>query len=287
MESSQIIYQFSCPDQVGIVAKLTTIIAKHQANLEELRQFVDPVSKQLFARAKITVDQTKGNAEALIKAVEKVGAALGVKAKWVNPSRLVKTSVLVSKQNHCLVEILAKLKLGMLPIQVTSIISNHKNCQHLAEEAGIPYIYLPMDKDSLKASSYATLEKIWRQQEVELIVLARFMQIIPDDLCEFYKGNIINIHHSLLPAFLGVSPYKRAYERGVKWIGATCHYVTSDLDAGPIIEQEVTRIEHFHTPKDLMRLGSDCERRALSQGVSYHLEGRTLIDGKRVVVFPD
>ena len=156
----------------------------------------------------------------------------------------------------------------------------------IAERAGIPFHLVEMDGDG-KEAGFARIRGILAEEEVELAVLARFMQIIPDDFCRDFAGRLINIHHSFLPAFIGANPYRQAYERGVKLIGATCHYVTADLDAGPIIEQEVERVQHFHAPNDLVRLGRNCERIALAKGIRYHVHDRTIIDGHRAIVFPD
>ncbi|MGE9269542.1 MAG: formyltetrahydrofolate deformylase, partial [Verrucomicrobiales bacterium] len=169
---------------------------------------------------------------------------------------------------------------------ITSIIGNRDNCMAIAENHNLPFHLIEMDGDR-KADGFAEIRSLIEKQNVELIVLARFMQIIPTDFCRDYAGRIINIHHSFLPAFIGANPYRQAYERGVKLIGATCHYVTADLDAGPIIEQEVERAHHHHTPSDLARLGRNCERIAIAKGIRYHVNDRTIIDGNRAIVFPD
>jgi formyltetrahydrofolate deformylase len=198
----------------------------------------------------------------------------------------MRTAVLVTKTDHCLQEILWRTELGELPVEITSIIGNRDTCKPIATHAGIPFHQIDMDGDK-KTDGFAQIQTRLRAEDVELIVLARFMQILPDDFCRAYEGRIINIHHSFLPAFIGANPYRQAYERGVKLIGATCHYVTADLDAGPIIEQAVERVQHFHAPNDLARLGRDCERAALAKGIRYHVNDRTIIDGSRAIVFPD
>jgi formyltetrahydrofolate deformylase len=198
----------------------------------------------------------------------------------------MKTAVLVTKTDHCLNEILWRAELDELPIEITSIIGNRPNCRPIAERADIPFYEIDMDGENRDAG-FARIREMIVEQDVELIVLARFMQILPDDFCREFAGRIINIHHSFLPAFIGANPYKQAYERGVKLIGATCHYVTADLDAGPIIEQEVDRVQHFHAPNDLVRLGRHCERIALAKGIRFHVHDRTIIDGHRAIVFPD
>ncbi|MFN5869456.1 MAG: formyltetrahydrofolate deformylase, partial [Akkermansiaceae bacterium] len=166
------------------------------------------------------------------------------------------------------------------------VIGNRNNCRAIAERSDLPFHLIEMDGGK-RESGFEQIRELLIAQDVELIVLARFMQILPADFCDEFSGKIINIHHSFLPAFIGANPYRQAYDRGVKLIGATCHYVTNDLDAGPIIEQEVERVHHFHSPADLSRLGRQCERIALAKGIRYHVHDRTLIDGNRAIVFPD
>ena len=198
----------------------------------------------------------------------------------------MRTAVLVTKTDHCLQEILWRTGLGELPVEITSIIGNRPHCRTVAEQAGIPFHQIDMD-GAARESGFAQIRRLLEDQDVELVVLARFMQILPDDFCRDFAGRVINIHHSFLPAFIGANPYQQAYQRGVKLIGATCHYVTGDLDAGPIIEQEVERVHHFHSPSDLVRLGRNCERVAIARGIRYHVHDRTILDGNRAIVFPD
>jgi formyltetrahydrofolate deformylase len=194
--------------------------------------------------------------------------------------------VLVTKTDHCLNEIIWRSELNELPIEITSVIGNRENCRAIAERSNLPFHYVEMSGAN-REQGFANIHDLLIAQDVELIVLARFMQILPTSFCDEFSGKIINIHHSFLPAFIGANPYRQAHERGVKLIGATCHYVTNDLDAGPIIEQEVERVHHFHSPNDLSRLGRQCERIALAKGIRYHVHDRTLIDGNRAIVFPD
>jgi formyltetrahydrofolate deformylase len=183
-------------------------------------------------------------------------------------------------------EIIWRTELNELPIEITSVIGNREACRSITERSGIPFHHIEMDGER-REKGFLEIRDLLLAENVELIVLARFMQILPDTFCQEFSGKIINIHHSFLPAFIGANPYKQAHERGVKLIGATCHYVTADLDAGPIIEQEVERVSHFHSPTDLSRLGRQCERIALAKGIRYHVHDRTLIDGHRAIVFPD
>ncbi|MFN9028499.1 MAG: formyltetrahydrofolate deformylase, partial [Akkermansiaceae bacterium] len=214
--------------------------------------------------------------------------AHSLEAKWhfrIRPYTM-RTAVLVTKTDHCLNEIIWRSELSELPIEITSVIGNRNNCRAIAERSDLPFHLIEMDGGK-RESGFEQIRELLIAQDVELIVLARFMQILPADFCDEFSGKIINIHHSFLPAFIGANPYRQAYDRGVKLIGATCHYVTNDLDAGPIIEQEVERVHHFHSPADLSRLGRQCERIALAKGIRYHVHDRTLIDGNRAIVFPD
>ncbi|MDP7106867.1 MAG: formyltetrahydrofolate deformylase, partial [Roseibacillus sp.] len=187
--------------------------------------------------------------------------------------------------DHCLNEILWRAQLGEVPVDITSIIGNREDCRSIAEKAGLPFHLVEIGED--KEPGFREIEKLLQEQSVELVVLARFMQVVPGWLCGSYEGRMINIHHSFLPAFAGANPYRKAFERGVKLIGATCHYVTEDLDAGPIIDQEVERVQHYHSVHDLIRLGRDCERSALARGIRYHVHDRIILDGHRAIVFPD
>lgn len=286
MSREGLILKLSCPDQPGIVAKVAGYIAEHQGNLVELNQFSDSLNAKFFARFEIETPGMTVSVDEFISGFGAMGDAF--KATW-HFRRLpykMRTAVMVTKTDHCLNEILWRTGLGELPVEITSIIGNRDNCREVAEKAGLSFHLIDMDGDN-KESGFGEIRKILEEQQVELIVLARFMQILPDDFCADYSGRIINIHHSFLPAFIGASPYKQAHERGVKLIGATCHYVTSELDAGPIIEQEVERVQHFHAPSDLVRLGRNCERNAIAKGIRYHVHDRTIIDGKRAIVFSD
>jgi formyltetrahydrofolate deformylase len=210
-----------------------------------------------------------------------------MRAEWtLRPADCpLRTVILVSKQDHCLVDLLWRWRSKELNIDIAAVLSNHENTRELVEREGLPFEHIDFSAD--KATAFETLGARLRELGAELVLLARFMQILPADLCREFAGRVINIHHSFLPAFVGANPYRRAFERGVKLIGATCHYATEDLDQGPIIEQEVSRVEHYHEPDDLVRLGRDCERLALARGVRYHVEDRVLVHGPRAIVFRD
>lgn len=286
MARSGLILKLSCPDQPGIVAKIAGYIAGHRGNLIEFAQFSDKIALKFFARLEIEIADLDVAYEDFIEGFGTLGRSLQANWHFRRLPYRMRTAVLVTKTDHCLNEILWRAELDELPIEITSIIGNRENCRATAERSHIPFYQIDMDGDQ-KPKGFAKIREILVDQHVELIVLARFMQILPKDFCTDFCGNIINIHHSFLPAFIGANPYQQAYERGVKLIGATCHYVTEDLDGGPIIEQEVDRIHHFHTPADLVRLGRHCERVAIAKGIRYHVHDRTIIDGQRAIVFPD
>jgi formyltetrahydrofolate deformylase len=286
MSRPGLILKLSCLDQPGIVAKIASYVAGHRGNLVEFAQFSDQLGGKFFARLEIETSDLDVDVEDFVDGFGTLGRSLQANWHFRRLPYRMRTVVLVTKTDHCLNEILWRAELDELPIQITSIIGNRPNCRFAAERANLPFHEIPMDGEN-RESGFTEIRRLIHEQDVELIVLARFMQIVPGDFCRDYKGRIINIHHSFLPAFAGANPYRQAYERGVKLIGATCHYVTEDLDAGPIIEQEVDRVQHFHTPGDLIRLGRDCERIALAKGIRYHVQDRTIIDGHRSIVFPD
>jgi formyltetrahydrofolate deformylase len=198
----------------------------------------------------------------------------------------LRTAILVSKLGHCLADLLWRWRVGELPMEIPLVISNHEDFRVRVEREGLKFEYVPIEASD-KAAGLKRTSALLHEHDIDLVVLARYMQIIPPEVCETWQGRIINIHHSFLPSFVGANPYRRAYDRGVKLIGATCHYVTPVLDEGPIIDQEVVRVEHFHSPDDLLRLGRDCERLALARGVRYHLHDRVLIKDNKTVVFRD
>ena len=285
MSRPGLILKLRCPDQPGIVAKIANYVAGHRGNLVEFNQFSDKLGAKFFARLEIETGDLDVEPDDFIDGFGTLGRSMHADWHFRRLPYRMRTAVLVTKTDHCLNEILWRTQLGELPVEITSIIGNRPVCRPHAEHAGIPFFEIDMDAD--KDAGFAEIRRLIEEQNVELIVLARFMQILPDTFCRDYAGRIINIHHSFLPAFIGANPYQQAYQRGVKLIGATCHYVTADLDAGPIIEQEVERVHHFHTPTDLVRLGRNCERTAIARGIRYHVHDRTILDGHRAIVFPD
>ncbi len=286
MARQGLILKLSCPDQPGIVAQIANYVARHRGNLIEFNQFSDQLGGRFFARLEIVTTELDVEVDDFIDGFGALGRSLQADWHFRRLPYRMRTAVLVTKTDHCLNEILWRTELGELPIEITSIIGNRPNCRPIADHSGIPFHLIEMGPDK-RAAGFEEIRRLVGEQHVELIVLARFMQILPDDFCRDFAGRIINIHHSFLPAFIGANPYQQAFERGVKLIGATCHYVTADLDAGPIIEQEVERVHHFHSPADLVRLGRNCERIAIAKGIRFHVHDRTILDGHRAIVFPD
>lgn len=281
-----LILKLSCPDQHGIVAKIANFIALHNGNLLEFNQFTNAIDSKFFARVEIDTSQIDVSLDSFMKGFDVLGEAL--KADWhfrESPFKL-RTAILVTKTTHCLNEILWRAGEGDLPLEITSIIGNRDHCKAIADKEGIPFHHIDMDGDK-KHAGFEQIAQIFHDEDVQLGILARFMQILPDWMCTEFTGKLINIHHSFLPAFIGANPYRQAYDRGVKLIGATCHYVTNDLDCGPIIDQQVKRVLHSHSPQDLMRLGRDCERSAIARGIRFHAYDRTILDGTRAIVFED
>lgn len=279
------ILKLTCPDAVGLLARITGFIAASGGNLLDVSQYTDPVAKWFFARLAFEGGQAAEIPDAF--RADLTDLADTMQAEWtLRPAgRPLRTAILVSKQDHCLADLLWRWRSGELNISIAGVFSNHETCRALVERESLSFEALDFSRD--KAAAFAKLAERLRTLDVELVVLARFMQILPDWFCQEFCGRAINIHHSFLPAFIGANPYRRAFERGVKLIGATCHYATEDLDDGPIIEQEVARVEHYHEPDDLVRLGRDCEKLALARGVRFHVEDRVLVHGSRAIVFRD
>ncbi len=274
--------KLSCPDRVGLLAALTGFMARFGGNLLEVHQFTDNLHRWFFTRMEI--ESIRVDLDTLRAAFQPLAQELG--AEWTLRSAEArrKMIVLVSKQGHCLADLLWRWRSGELACDIPCVISNHEDYRPFVEREGLEFRHIPIHSKD-KAAGFEEMAAIFREQTPDLVVLARYMQVLPAALCAEFQGKILNIHHSFLPSFVGANPYQRAYERGVKLIGATCHYATAELDAGPIIDQEVTRVEHFHSPDDLVRIGRDCERLALARGVRWSLSDRVLLYGNRAIVF--
>lgn len=285
MKSEQYVLQLVCPNRPGIVAAVSTAIYELGGNIREAQQFDDSETARFFARIVLdhpedALDRTELES-ALRRIEQRFAATWSLRAK----SERQRVLLMVSKSDHCLADILYRLRIGELPMQVTAIVSNHpRSAYHHLDFDGIPFHHLPVTKDT-KSEQEAAIWSLVQETRSDLVILARYMQVLSDDLASKLSGRCINIHHSFLPGFKGARPYHQAHSRGVKLIGATAHYVTADLDEGPIIEQDVERISHTDTPDDLVRQGRDIERRVLARALSWHLEGRVLLNGSRTVVF--
>ncbi|MBO1324626.1 formyltetrahydrofolate deformylase [Acetobacter sp. TBRC 12305] len=279
------ILTLSCPNRPGIVAALSQPLYNAGANITEAQQYDDMGSGSFFMR--IMFDIVKGQtSEADIRAlVDKVAADFSMEYRLNCQSYRPKVIIMVSKFDHCLMDLLYRWRIGELPIDPVGIIANHPlETYKDIDFYGIPFYYLPITRET-KAQQEARILEVVQASKADLVVLARYMQILSNDMAAALSGRCINIHHSFLPGFKGARPYHQAYDRGVKLIGATAHYVTRDLDEGPIIEQDVERISHADSPEDLIRKGRDIERRVLSRAVRYHVEMRTILNGSKTIVF--
>ena len=278
--------KLSCPDRVGLLSRITAFIAEFKGNLDEVHQFTDPAAGWFFTRMAIETPTLRVSVEELREAFAPLGAELNAQWSIRRESERMRVVLMVSKLGHCLADLLWRWRAGELGCDIAAVVANHEDFRGIVEREGIPFHHIPVESAN-KHAAFEQIEKIWQECGADLVVLARYMQIVPPQLCARWESRIMNIHHSFLPSFVGANPYHRAWERGVKLIGATCHYVTPDLDEGPIIEQEVIRAEHFHSLEDLLRLGRDCERQALARGVRWHVADRVLQHGNRTVVFRD
>ncbi|KAI0196269.1 formyl transferase [Xylaria flabelliformis] len=276
------ILTLSCPDKPGIVHAVTGLLASHGLNILDLQQFSDRTSKKFFMRVHFGHAASTDN---LVEPIKKLSAEL----QWDNydlrpASQKPRVLIMVSKIGHCLNDILFRTKTNQLGIEIPLIVSNHPDYRALAESYGIQFHHLPVTKDTKLEQEKQILDLI-RENNIELVVLARYMQVLSPGLCEAMSGKIINIHHSFLPSFKGAKPYHQAFERGVKIIGATAHFVTADLDEGPIIEQRVARVDHAMSPKELVEEGSNVESQVLAAAVKWWSEKRVFLNGHKTVVF--
>ncbi len=292
--SSTFVLTLSCPDRPGLVFAVTRWIHETGGNILDSQQYTEPealrggdaggdAGGEFFLR--LHVDFGPGrDAPTLAAGFAPVARELSMEYRLVEAERPARTLVLVSKEGHCLNDLLYRQSSGTLPIEVPAVVSNHRDLERLAAAYDVPFHHLPVTRES-KPDVEAAVLRLVEELDVDLVVLARYMQILSDDLCRALAGRAINIHHSFLPSFKGARPYHQAHDRGVKLIGATAHYVTADLDEGPIIEQGVHRVDHRMSPADLARAGRDVEAQTLSRAVRLHAESRVLMNGPRTVVF--
>ncbi|WP_426956941.1 formyltetrahydrofolate deformylase [Muricoccus radiodurans] len=287
MSPSQHVLTLSCPNRPGIVAAVATTIFEHGGNIREAQQYDDTESRRFLARITLDHPEDRLDAEALRAALEEVGQRFVMALSFRDRARVRRVMVMVSKFDHCLADILYRWRIGELPMELVGIISNHPREGYTGLDFGdVPFHHLPVTRQT-KMEQEAEVWRLVRESGAELVVLARYMQVLSDGLAAKLAGRCINIHHSFLPGFKGARPYHQAHARGVKLIGATAHFVTADLDEGPIIEQDVERVSHADTPDDLIRQGRDIERRVLSRALRWWLEDRVLLNGSRTVVFRD
>ncbi|NMR18985.1 formyltetrahydrofolate deformylase [Cellulomonas fimi] len=275
------VLSLSCPDRPGIVHAVAGLLAEHGGNITESQQFGDPLSGLFFMRVQV---ESAASREELDTALTALASEFGMTWDLDVAGRRMRTLVMVSTAAHCLHDLLFRQQSEGLPVDIVAVVSNHTDLAGVAGFYGIPFHHVPVTK-ATKPDAEARLLALVEELDVELVVLARYMQILSDDLCRALAGRVINIHHSFLPSFKGARPYAQAHDRGVKLIGATAHYVTGDLDEGPIIEQDVERVDHSRHVEALMALGQDVERRALARAVRWHAEHRVLLDGHRTIVF--
>lgn len=283
-ERENFIVKITCPATTGIVAAVTSFLAERGYYISEMSQFDDEESRRFFMRAVFHFAAGTSDEAALRREFAAVAERFRMQWDLYSSRRPMRVLIMVSKYDHCLSDLLYRFHKGELDMEIAAVVSNHLDLRPMAEREGIRFVYLPVTKEN-KTAQEKELLKIVEETGTELIVLARYMQILSDDLCGALSGRAINIHHSFLPGFKGARPYHQAYERGVKLIGATAHYVTSDLDEGPIIEQEVQRVDHAYSPDDLVAVGRDTETVALSKAVRYHLQHRVFLNDARTVVF--
>ncbi len=279
----QYVLTLSCPDKKGIVHAVSSYLFMTGCNIEDSQQFGDHDTGLFFMRVhfsaepSVTVDKLRASFAA-------VGDSFQMDWQIHRAEEKMRIILLVSKFGHCLNDLLFRARIGALPVEIAAVVSNHTDFAELVASYDIPFHHIPVTRDT-KAQAEAQLLELVRAENVELVVLARYMQVLSDDLCKQLSGRIINIHHSFLPSFKGAKPYHQAHARGVKLIGATAHYVTADLDEGPIIEQEVERVGHGVTPEQLVGIGRDVECQALARAVKWHAEHRILLNGHRTVIF--
>ena len=284
MNDKEYILRGVCPDSLGLVAKVSNFLNEHNLFIKESAHYGDPETQKFFMRVKVispekNIDKIKFNERFKELAVE-ISMDWSFEDAILNP----KTSIFVSKYSHCLQDLLYRQSVNALKIDLKSVISNHPDLEKIVSDYGIPFHYVEVSKDS-KDKAEARMFDILNEDNIDLIILARYMQILSNDFCEKYYGKIINIHHSFLPSFKGAKPYHQAYSKGVKILGATAHYVTGELDEGPIIEQTVDRIDHTKSPEDMEIIGRDIESITLAKAVQYHSEQRVFLNNNKTVIF--
>lgn len=281
---TDLILKFSCDDQPGIVASVASLFSLQGFNIRESSQFEDVTTKRFFMRTLLESVEGPKNLKDVTSAFQSVAERYRMEWTLTDGSKRARVMIAVSQWGHCLNNLLNGWKRGSLPVDIVGVVSNHEEMRSLTDWYGVPYHYLPVTRET-KAEQEAQILELMQSSEADLLVLARYMQILSNTLCSELEGRAINIHHSFLPGFKGAKPYHQAYDRGVKLIGATAHYVTADLDEGPIIEQAVQRVTHANSPEELVEMGRDIEAVVLQRAVRWHAEQRVLLNGNKTVVF--
>jgi len=276
------ILNLSCPDRQGIVHAVSGFLLERKGNIEEAAQYNDPATGLFFMRVQFACSAV--GQDELRTQLATFADSFGMKWTLHDTTQPMRTVLMVSKEGHCLNDLLFRVKSGLLPLDIRAIISNHREFYQLAASYNVPFHHIPVTA-ATKAQAEAKAYEVIEAEGAELVVLARYMQILSDDLCKKLSGRAINIHHSFLPSFKGAKPYYQAHDRGVKLIGATAHYVTADLDEGPIIEQDVARVDHSKTVEDFTAQGRDTESQVLARAVKWHSEHRVLLNGHKTVIF--
>jgi formyltetrahydrofolate deformylase len=274
----------SCPDRTGIVAKVSNFLATYNGWITEASYHADQKNGWFFMRNEIKASSLPFDLDGFKAAFAPIANEFSMNWSVTDSHFKPKVVLMASKESHCLADLLHRWHSGELNVEIVAVIANHEDLRRMVEWHDIPYHCVPVTKEN-KPEAFKQVEELVDSYDTDLIVLARYMQILPPALCERYAGRVINIHHSFLPSFAGAKPYHQAYDRGVKLIGATCHYVTQDLDEGPIIDQDVIRINHSDTIEDMVRLGKDAEKTVLARGVRMHIEARVIIHENKTVVF--
>ncbi|GGM69566.1 formyltetrahydrofolate deformylase [Longimycelium tulufanense] len=285
------VISLGCPDRTGIVAAIANFLAEHGGWIIEAAYHADPDTGWFFTRQEVRADSLPFDVAELRARFAEVARELGEQTDWrvTDTAERKRAMILVSRAGHCLYDLLGRVASGELDVDVPAVIGNHPDLADITRAHGIPFHHVPFpragtDPDA-KAAAFGEVRRLVEAHDPHAVVLARFMQVLPTELCEEWAGRAINIHHSFLPSFVGARPYHQAHARGVKLVGATCHYVTAELDAGPIIEQDVIRVDHADAVPDMVRKGRDIEKVVLARGLRWHLEDRVLVHGNRTVVF--
>jgi formyltetrahydrofolate deformylase len=283
MPSGDFVLVLDCPDRPGIVHAVSGFLLEHGGNILESQQFGDVDTGRFFMRIDF-VTEGSTPVERLRADFTEIAARFQMRYEMWDAKAPYRTLIMVSKHLHCLNDLLFRHSTGALQIDIPVVVSNHPDAEPLVRSYGLDFAHVPVTPET-KPAAEAELLRLVKEHDVDLVVLARYMQVLSDDLCRELSGRAINIHHSFLPSFKGAKPYHQAYDRGVKLVGATAHYVTADLDEGPIIEQDVIRVDHNHTQEQLVAAGRDVEAQVLSRAVRWHSESRVLLNGHRTVVF--